>query len=72
MADKAQQTIQQLLNLLKEALTKFVDGLPEVQRQTYTRLLALLKELDTGILFKTASVTSGCSVQLSRSWMTLY
>lgn len=47
MADKAQQTIQQLLNLLEGSVDKFVEGLPEVQRQTYTRLLALLKELDT-------------------------
>ena len=47
MADNEQQTIQQLLNLLEGSVDKFVDGLPEVQRQTYTRLLALLKELDT-------------------------
>ena len=47
MADEAQQTIQQLLNLLEGSVDKFVEGLPEVQRQTYTRLLALLKELDT-------------------------
>ena len=47
MADNEQQTIQQLLNLLEGSVDKFVEGLPEVQRQTYTRLLALLKELDT-------------------------
>jgi hypothetical protein len=42
----SQATIQQLLNLLEGSVDKFVEGLPEVQRQTYTRLLALLKELD--------------------------
>ena len=47
MADNEQQTIQQLLNLLEGSVDKFLEGLPEVQRQTYTRLLALLKELDT-------------------------
>ena len=41
------RNIQQLLNLLEGSVDKFVEGLPEVQRQTYTRLLALLKELDT-------------------------
>ena len=66
----SQATIQQLFNLLEGSVDKFVEGPPEVQRQTYTRLLALLKELDTRDTIQTASVTSGCSVELSRNWMT--
>lgn len=42
----AQATVQQLLKLLDGSVNTFVDGLPEIQRATFDRLLTLLKELD--------------------------
>lgn len=41
-----QATIRQLLNLLDGSVNSFVDGLPEIQRATFDKLITLLKEVD--------------------------